>query len=538
MVCSAAMSKAARLKRRKSEQVRRAAAPEPLVFTWRHTAVALGLALALFGVGCSLVWAQVPIDDSFISFRYARNLATGQGLVFNPGERVEGFSSLSWVLLLAAGHRLGLDLPLLAKGLGVLLGAGTLLLLGASRDPARPLAALLLALSLPFTYHALNGLETALFAFLLTALIVVSGESSGPRRVRWVVAILLVLTRPEGFLAVLLWNLCLWIAGRARLLRRSAEEVGAAALAFLAQLLWRCLYYHDWLANSARAKMLPLDFALPPGLLDLARFLWTVSGWGLLLACAALAVTGAARGPRGVPGETWPPLRALALFVIGFGVALASSGGDSFPLWRFFVPLLPLFFLLAGEGLVWLGDRASRASGLRPVAIAVAVGIVLANAASKIPEQVRAIAGEGQWVHLWAEIGESLRAAVPPGTRIALCPVGALPYYSGLPTVDMLGLTDPHIARVPADRTYFYPGHHRYDGAYVLARRPELILLANGPVVSAPQPFPGYLTRRYERDVALSADFQRDYSLVHLPLRTGGFVQIFARSDFTARLPG
>ena len=41
-------------------------------------------------------------DEAFISFRYARNLVEGHGLVFNPGERVEGYANFPWVLELAA----------------------------------------------------------------------------------------------------------------------------------------------------------------------------------------------------------------------------------------------------------------------------------------------------------------------------------------------------------------------------------------------------------------------------------------------------
>ncbi|HEX9668193.1 MAG TPA: hypothetical protein VGC93_01805, partial [Thermoanaerobaculia bacterium] len=93
-------------------------------------AVALVAALAVYATGCWLVWRQTPIDDAYISFRYARNLAAGEGLVFNPGERVEGYSGLSWVLVLAAGDALGAPPPALAKGLGALLGAGTVLLVG------------------------------------------------------------------------------------------------------------------------------------------------------------------------------------------------------------------------------------------------------------------------------------------------------------------------------------------------------------------------------------------------------------------------
>ena len=56
-------------------------------------------------------WMSEFTDDAFISFRYARHLIDGQGLVYNPGERVEGFSNLLWVLAMAAGYAVGLDMP-------------------------------------------------------------------------------------------------------------------------------------------------------------------------------------------------------------------------------------------------------------------------------------------------------------------------------------------------------------------------------------------------------------------------------------------
>lgn len=177
---------------------------------------------------------------------------------------------------------------------------------------------------------------------------------------------------------MLLWTAALRLARRAPLALHHRLVPATAAGAFLLQLAFRGLYHGDWLANSARAKLLPLAFALPAGLADLAR-------------AASLAAT--------------------------------------------------------------------------------------------VPAQRRAVAAEGTWVRFWSEVGSALRAAVPPGTRIALCPVGALPYHSRLPVVDMLGLTDRHIARVAPDRSYAYPGHQRHDGAYVLARRPELVMLVNGPRV-------------------------------------------------------
>src|SRR3989442_2788870 len=59
-------------------------------------------------------------DDAYISCRYAHNLATGRGLVFNAGERVEGYTNFLWTVTLAALSRLGVEPPTAARALGVL----------------------------------------------------------------------------------------------------------------------------------------------------------------------------------------------------------------------------------------------------------------------------------------------------------------------------------------------------------------------------------------------------------------------------------
>src|SRR5262249_17069495 len=70
----------------------------------RALALAASLALLL-----AHAWSyRFLTDDAFISFRYARNLSHGAGLVFNPGgDRVEGYSNFLWVVLLAAADKVG-----------------------------------------------------------------------------------------------------------------------------------------------------------------------------------------------------------------------------------------------------------------------------------------------------------------------------------------------------------------------------------------------------------------------------------------------
>src|SRR5262245_7250535 len=65
-------------------------------------------------------------DDAYISFRYARNLAEHGQLVFNLGERVEGYTNFLWTLLLAGGIKLGVSPVVASRFLGVAFAVGTL----------------------------------------------------------------------------------------------------------------------------------------------------------------------------------------------------------------------------------------------------------------------------------------------------------------------------------------------------------------------------------------------------------------------------
>ena len=109
---------------------------------WRHRTV---LFVANTVVVALLYWmadvAWFLTDDAFISFRYVRNLLEGHGLVFNPGERVEGYSNFLWVLELAAlWGAFGLRPEHAAPWLSVSFTAGTLaaMLWWVARLPSLP----------------------------------------------------------------------------------------------------------------------------------------------------------------------------------------------------------------------------------------------------------------------------------------------------------------------------------------------------------------------------------------------------------------
>jgi hypothetical protein len=126
----------------------------------------LAVALLAAAVAFFLVeaWPQrVPPDDSFISFRYARNL--------------EGISNLLWTLLLGLGIALGGSAPDVAHVLDLVAGSAALLaafaFAGALLPPGRAwvagLAPALLLAGPSFTFWSTAGLGTTLFVALVTA---------------------------------------------------------------------------------------------------------------------------------------------------------------------------------------------------------------------------------------------------------------------------------------------------------------------------------------------------------------------------------
>ena len=76
----------------------------------RRICVAIsGLAVIVGGL-----YELVNFDDPYITFRYARNWADGNGFVFNTGERVMGTTAPFYALILGAGALAGIDIPFLA----------------------------------------------------------------------------------------------------------------------------------------------------------------------------------------------------------------------------------------------------------------------------------------------------------------------------------------------------------------------------------------------------------------------------------------
>lgn len=432
----------------------------------------LAVALILFALNLWRYGAYL-LDDTFISFRYAENLVAGNGLVFNPGERVEGYTNFLFVLIAALCLWLGVDPVAATKAVGL---ACTVALLSTLARLARPRGTLAMALLLPlpgFAYWAAASFETMIFASIAFAAVAVSRVEYQRRTFRGAVFafVLLALTRPEG---VLLFALATTIFFAATAWRRSPAwrlalgNAAVFALGYGAYFAWRYAYYGDLVPNTFRAKVTGGWGQLLTG----AQYLGTWARTYPLLAAALIAPL-AGLSPRlraAMRVDAWQ----LALYAVAASYALYVTfvGGDFMPFHRFFVPLLPWCCLM----LTWTLAALPRGWPARIVPAMFALHVVCGYLTE---EPYRAFVAHRTAV-VGQRVGERLARHLDRADVIAVNTAGALPYFSRQPAIDMLGLTDATIAQRPVFIVSpGWAGHRRGWGAYVLDRRPRVIFFYN-----------------------------------------------------------
>ncbi|MCB1035046.1 MAG: hypothetical protein KDD47_14560, partial [Acidobacteria bacterium] len=331
-----------------------------------------GLLAAFVGHG---LWLACVAEDAYISFRFARNLASGLGLVWNPGEApVEGFTNLLWVLLAALAERLHLDVPRTMQALGLLAGIGVLWLtdrfaarLLGLRGLPRLFPTLLLAASGPLAAWASSGLETVLFTLLALAALLrlETWQGFGERRdlwLGWLAVALAVLTRPEGGLlaAVALWP----SLHRPELRKAGVRAVGAFALFGAALTLFRLAYFGAPVPNTFYAKTGGGEAQIVRGMIYVGffafHFLLPLLPWAFLGRGVQASREGISREGNGssrAPGR--PAVASLALWSCAYALYVAAVGGDYMAMDRFLVPILPMLYLLAGFAARSLGPASS-----------------------------------------------------------------------------------------------------------------------------------------------------------------------------------
>lgn len=493
------------------------------------------LIVLVFAVGALHAVAQMaPFEDAYITYRYSEHLATGLGLVYNAGERVEGCSSLAWTGVLAAVAKLGLPLgpasQLLAMAGGLMLvwttlGLSCALVAKHPLDSWQILPAAAVIASGTWAYYAGSGMETTTFAALVTGAARLAIAERDRRRAlaAGFVFGLAAMTRPEGagyvlaVLAAILW-------GRDR---RDALTLSMSFSAlFVPFFCARWWYFGYPLPNTYYAKAAPSLSLFKAGAVHAEAFLTSQAFWLPLIAAVGLGI--ACRHERG-----W---RILAAVVLAALVNAVLVGGDTFAYFRLFLPAIPcgavaLVATARALSARWLPRRTELAG-----ASFLTAWVVFTFSAQFLPMRTilnRRPLSEWQRVAAVARInaddfvvGAWLREQFDAKTLLAVNAAGIVPYVSRLRTLDMLGLNDEHIAHHRQRLGQGVIGHEKYDAKYVLSRRPDIILLGL-PVLAKRPAGPGELERWFgrwfpylpgDRELFHSEDFRRAYTPVSVAI--------------------
>jgi arabinofuranosyltransferase len=465
-------------------------------------------------------------DDAFISFRYLENLLAGNGLVYNPGERVWGYTNFLWMAALAPLIVAGADPVACARALGLASSflVFVLVLLGPRTGPSEtrgwnPAGAALLATSGPYLLQAWSGLETSLFSLLL--LITLRLHGLARERRGWMgiwaglAAALATLTRPEG---IFLFGLLLVdaILERRSSAARLPQRLGGLLLGFAPLVLVyeaaMASYYGAFYPNSIDAKVALSREQILRGAHYAVVFVRHYP------VCFLIPFAAAWRWRAAGPDERML-LRATLLFVL-FPVAV---GGDWMLGYRLFHPLIVLCASLVPFVLAGISERLA-SPRLRSAALAALIAFFcLLSFAGSFRDPHVAVARRPTLVLTAVRIGEWMRDNLPKGAVLATNTAGSIPYSSRLPVIDMMGLNDETIAgrrELPED----WKGIEKGDGRYVLSRRPDYIQL--GSFLGSPAPL-------FLSDIELfaSEEFHRRYELVSFEIDPETTLRIWRRRE-------
>ena len=445
-------------------------------------------------------YSQFTIDDAYITFRYAHNLAQGNGLVFNIGDPVEGFSNFSWLVLLSGFDRLGVSMMVAAKVLGILSALGTLIYLTLLTrryvtDPAYSFlgyaGAFLLLLSYGFASYTVSGLETIFFLFLLTAGLYYYVRNMD--RIDLTSSIffaIMALTRPEGILFFGILTLIKLAFLKSQFFRwRNILNLAIGVIPFLAYLAFRFYYFHALTANSVVAKYcigsLSFLFGIVKGLRYDGLFFATPLALLLVIPCI-LAFSYICSNKE---------LRALLIFFLLATTSYTIYGGDWMSFFRLFLHIITPLVVVGITAVAWLVGRGnwflraspkSSAQEAQRIAFSI-VGLVLLIASvvmsanelivvQNIPSVVRAY---GQFEAMGLFIHNHAR----PDDVLVYGGIGTIGYYSQVRIRDTLGLVDTHIAHLPgciASTDFGIPGlypQRKFDVDYYFKDNPRFILI-------------------------------------------------------------
>ncbi len=476
-----------------------------------HILFLAALAVILAG----LVWRyrNIQVDDAYITYRYARNLASGSGFAYNPPQPVLGTTTPLYTLLLSLAAVLGMDIP----SASLVFGGASLFVLAVlfyffSRDQSRRSMAHLPALLVVFMPGSvlILGMETALYAALIYTALYAAAHKRYALAV--ILAALATLTRYDGILVAVLALFYEWYATKSFPLKNGLLYAGI----LLPWLVYATLTFGSPLPNTFFAKTGELSGnvfvdELSNNVLTLLGFLslQVVPGWlaGLVLLalCVAAWLAGKSAFVRLIAAWCGVYLAAYALLRIRYTFH-----------WYYY-PFLPGLLLASMDILQtarektlekfnWLSAQVLTVLVLVPLLLTVALGSL------RLLQQADTAPALGSRNKVYALAAEWICRHTPEQATVAVPEIGLIGWHCDRPIVDPFGLVSPEM--IP-----FIQSGDKLGG--VVALRPDVIVITNVP--KDEQPFNIPEPERFADEyVAAHVIEERDYPY---------FLVIFEKSE-------
>jgi hypothetical protein len=426
------------------------------------------LVVVFFVATVALHWSVIgrdQYDDSYITYRYAANLATGKGLVFNSYERINSASSFLYTIVLAAAYAVGLrDLERFASLFGLAMGSLLVVVtfLMARKQFAGPVRAFAFTFPLCIAGSiggwAVSGMETIFFTALVATFLYRYLFVRPPGPAVFALLGLVALCRLEGIILVGLVAVREVVVARANPSERHHRLLWFAALALapLAALaLFDAVYYGRIIPHSFYFKQVSRHYSPGIGVQSAAITQFYVGYYLGFVLLTGVAMIAAARAFRRSPRRALSPVSFLTAYVLLSAASLVA--GPSSDAQRYSVHLLPVLAVLALRGWVSLSRRFFPPAARRFADVAIALVLVVGAARNGL-DTAAAMRIVASHQAARREVGLWVLRHSQPSALIASTDLGEIAYYAlGRDFVDVLGLTSAGFAELSQSRPDLIP---------------------------------------------------------------------------------
>lgn len=443
-------------------------------------------------------------DDAMVSMRYAWNFSHGLGLVWNPGEYVEGYTNLLMTLIMSFStlifDKSTAALSIQILGIGLMLGNAYLSMQIAGyliqdenhqrRSLVRILCFLCVLSYYPLVYWSLMGMETGLLTLLLLLSIFYTlkyvKEQTLSRLILTAIWLgLAFLTRNDSAIfAILIFVFALSETYKSKSVRVNlGYMLGAVCLYGLfivGQTVFRWVYYGELLPNTYVLKLtgLPISFRIRDGMVFVIPFLVETAA---VLIVVLLDLIFNFQKTKLLFGS----------FVFAAIAYQVYIGGEPWNYWRIVSPTIPVLFVLFVQAiLVIIGVLSSttiyreyilcnpvfpRQWAMQVLVVSLTfIGLVMVNKRflGEISLYSKPYTATVNEENVNAAI--ALNQLTKGDATVGVLHAGSIPYYTGRVAIDFLGKSDRHVAQLAPDtsgKAGWYgiismPGHNKYDLNY------------------------------------------------------------------------